>query len=130
MSTQETPAEKVIQKRKLHDAIEREVIARSICICVDGPWPPTMPGENLFEATRRLVRDIDNEAVTPYAVDRCLEAVVISGGFGSFYWDSSNKRHLRLNSPEWREKNRKKASPSRIEFNLGDQTGVYGADSR
>lgn len=121
-----TPTEKLLHERQLFDAMRDKVIDRSIRVTVDGPWPNTMPVEVLLEATRKLVRDIGNEEVTPYTIDRMLEDTIINGNFGSFYWDQSNKRHLKLNPPGWSDKDKKVSSPPPTRSAVGDLTRVYG----
>jgi hypothetical protein len=127
-SHEQTPVDKVLHERQLSDAMRDKVIARSIRVTVDGPWPGTMPAEVLLEATRKLVRDLSNQEVTPYTIDRMLEDVVIEDGWGSFYWDSENKRHLKLNPPGWKDQGKNNSPPQKAGYTLGDLSGVYGGD--
>jgi hypothetical protein len=132
MSAQETPAEKVLQGRQLEEAMSKLVIERSLRTDVDGPFPTTFPGELLLTVTRQLCKESGEagaEELTPLRIDRALEDAVINGNWGSFYW-RSGKRHLRLNSPEWRERHAKKDSGQVLSVGVGDLSGVYGADSR
>ena len=105
MSTAEqTPAEKLLHERRLFVAVESKVIDRAIRVQVDEGPRGTWPGDILIKASQRLVKELGSEELTPYKIDRTLEDIVIDGNFGSFYWDSSNKRHLKLNPPGWAER--------------------------
>jgi hypothetical protein len=97
MSTQQTPAEKVLHERQLEEAMSKRVIDQAIKVAVDNGPKGTWPGLILVKATKRLCKDIDGEPVTAYKIDRILTDIVVEEGFGSFYFDGENKRHLRLN---------------------------------
>lgn len=131
MSSEQTAAEKLVQERKLEEAVSRRVVDRAIQVRVDNGPQGTWPGEILLKATRQLCKEAGAEELTPYKIDRTLEDVVINDNWGAFWWDESKKRHLTLNPEEWRDKNRKASRPpSKIEYTVGDLSGVYGADSR
>lgn len=131
LSTSQTQAEKLVQERKLEEAVSRKVIERSIRVHVDGPWPNTWPGEILVKATKELCKEVGGEELTSFKIDRTLENIVIRDGWGAFWWDASNKkRHLTLNSEEWMDKNRKKTRPPSTGSAIGDLSGVYGDADR
>lgn len=95
--------EQVATEKAVFDAIRDKVIDRSIRIRVDNAENHVFPGEILIEASRRLCNDLKEPGAAEldtYRIDRCLEDVVIEGGWGAFYWDQG-KRHLRLNPPGW-----------------------------
>ena len=134
-SGQDSPAFKVLHERELSEAISNKVIERAIRVAVDngpqGTWP-TWPGEILVKATKQLCKESSEpgaEEITPYKIDRTLEDIVIKENWGAFWWDASKKRHLTLSSDEWRDRNSKKTQRP-LEIELGDLSGVYGADSR
>jgi len=132
MTIEQTPADKVLQERKLEEAISRKVIDRAIQVHVDNGPQGTWPGEILVKATKQLCKESSEpgaEEITPYKIDRTLEDIVIKDNWGAFWWDASKKRHLTLNSDEWRDRNSKKTQRP-LEIELGDLSGVYGADSR
>jgi len=90
-------SEKLLDERKLFDAMSDRVIARAIKVAVDNGPRGTWPGEILVKTTKRLCKDVDGEPLTEYKIDRTLTDVVVGEGFGSFYFDAEGKRHLRLN---------------------------------
>ena len=77
--------------------MSKKVIERAIRVQVDNGPRGTWPGAMLVEAERRLMKDVNDEELTSYKIDRTLQDVVVQGGFGAFYFDAENKRHLRLN---------------------------------
>jgi hypothetical protein len=130
-SASDSPAFKLAHERELSEAVSDKVIQRAIRVAVDNGPQGTWPGEILVKASQRLCKEVGSEELTPYRIDRMLEDIVIEDAWGSFYFGSDGKRRLRLNSQEWREARMKKASPPPpTGLTLGDQTGVYGADSR
>lgn len=130
-SHEQTPTEKLLHEKQLFVAMQSKVIDRAIRVQVDNvPWPGAMPGEILVKATQRLCNDVGGEEVTPYKIDRTLEDIVIEDGLGSFYHDSENKRHLKLNPPGWANRDKKVSRPPPNGPTVGDLTGVYGGNSR
>ncbi len=132
MTIEQLPADKILQERNLEEAISRKVIDRAIQVHVYNGPQGTWPGEILVKATRQLCKESSEpgaEEITRYKIDRTLEDIVINDNWGAFWWDASKKRHLTLNSDEWRDRNSKKTQRP-LEIKLGDLTGVYGADSR
>jgi hypothetical protein len=120
MSREQTPAEKLLNERQLFVATQSKVIDRAIRVQVDNvPFPGVMPGEILVKATQRLCNDVSGEELTPYKIDRILEDIVIEDAWGSFYWDQSNKRHLKLNPPGWADRNKKMSPPPATGYTLG-----------
>jgi hypothetical protein len=103
------PADKILHERELFKAMQSKVIDRAIHVSVDNGVGPmsTWPPEIILKATRQLCKEIDlrpSEDVTPFQIDRKLEDLVVQDAWGSFYWDQSNKRHLKLNPPGWAER--------------------------
>lgn len=77
--------------------MQSKVIDRAIQVHVDNGPKGTWPGAILVKAAKRLCKDVDGEELTSHKIDRTLTDVVIEEGFGSFYFDGENKRHLVLN---------------------------------
>jgi hypothetical protein len=123
----ETPTQKLLHEGELFDAMSKKVIDRSIQVTVDNTpsdsYPGTWPGEILVKATRRLCKELGAEELTPFKIDRTLEDIVLEDSWGSFYWDSENKRHLRLNPAGWADKDKKSgnsvSSPPPTGFTVG-----------
>jgi hypothetical protein len=122
MSSEQSPADKLLNERKLFDAMQSKVIDRAIQIKVDnGPHGTfsTLPGEVLVKATKQLCNDVGGEELTNFKIDRTLEDIVIKDSWGSFYYDSENKRHLRLNPEGWGDRNKKTSRPPPTGFTVG-----------
>jgi hypothetical protein len=96
-SASDSPAFKVLHERELFEEMSKRVIDRAIETRVDNGPKGTWPGGILVKATKRLCKDVDGEPLTPFKIDRVLSDIVVEEGFGSFFFDGENKRHLRLN---------------------------------
>jgi hypothetical protein len=130
VSASDSPAFKVLHERELSEAMSDKVIQRAIRVAVDNGPRGTWPGEILVKASQQLCKELGSEEPTPYRIDRMLEDIVIEDAWGSFYWGSDGKRHLRLNPPGWKDRGKNNSPPPPTGRTLGDLSGVYGAGSR
>ncbi|MGP8069878.1 MAG: hypothetical protein ACLP5V_08315 [Candidatus Bathyarchaeia archaeon] len=119
MSTEENSTQKILHEDELYKKVEKKVIDRAINVTVDNGPRGTWPGDILVKAAERLAKESGTGEVTPYGIDRTLEDIVIKDGWGSFYWDTSNKRHLKLNPPGWADRNKKVSSSPGSGFTVG-----------
>lgn len=128
-SASDSPAFKLLHERELSEAMSDRVIRRAIEVSVDNGPRGTWPGEILVKASRQLLKESTEpgaEELTPLRIDRVLEDTVIQGGFGSFYFDSTGKRHLHLNPEGWADRDKKASPPTKVGYTVGDLSGVYG----